>query len=89
VSDKHSVLKLQKQHPDASSGWIADQLDCNPAYVRATLYRAGLKCAKNPTKKRDRLQCPKSLMERAQKLRERADELEHRANLISLKKAIR
>lgn len=43
MANKHQVIELFKKNPDCTSGEIADVLDCDSAYVRATLTRAGLK----------------------------------------------
>ena len=82
---KDRVLAMQAEHPDASSGWIAKQLDCRPEYVRVSLYRSGQKCAKNPTKTgRQVMSEADSLMKEAERLRRRADMLEAKARAIDL-----
>lgn len=45
MTTKHHVIAAFQKNPSATSHEIADQLDCDPAYVRATLRRAGLKLA--------------------------------------------
>lgn len=45
MTTKHHVIAAFQKNPNATSHEIADQLDCDPAYVRATLRRAGLKLA--------------------------------------------
>lgn len=45
MTTKHHVIAAFHKNPSATSPQIADQLDCDPAYVRATLKRAGLKLA--------------------------------------------
>lgn len=45
MTTKHHVIAEFRKNPDATSTEIADKLDCDPAYVRATLRRNGLKLA--------------------------------------------
>lgn len=45
MTTKHHVIAEFKKNPGATSTEIADKLDCDPAYVRATLRRNGLKLA--------------------------------------------
>lgn len=42
-TNKHEVIRLFKANPLITSTEIGDRLDCDPAYVRATLKRAGLR----------------------------------------------
>lgn len=49
-TNQHEVVKLFKANPLATSTEIADQLDCDSAYVRATLRRKGLKLAHSAIK---------------------------------------
>ena len=43
MATKHEVIALHRQHPDWSSGRIAEELDCLPEYVRVTLQRNGIR----------------------------------------------
>jgi hypothetical protein len=43
MTTKHQVIALFHKNPNATSAEIADKLDCESAYVRATLRRNGLK----------------------------------------------
>jgi hypothetical protein len=45
MTTKHHVIAEFHKNPSATSTEIADKLDCDPAYVRATLRRNGLKLA--------------------------------------------
>lgn len=43
MANKHQVISYFIRYPDCTSSEIAETLDCDPAYVRATLRRAGLR----------------------------------------------
>lgn len=45
MANKWEVIGAFKKNPTATSTEIADELDCDGAYVRATLKRAGLRLA--------------------------------------------
>ena len=47
MARKADVLRLHAEHPDWSSSEIAEQLDCESSYVRATFYRNGLRLPNN------------------------------------------
>lgn len=42
MANKHEVLALYRKHRKWSPTDIAAELECHPAYVRATIARAGL-----------------------------------------------
>lgn len=42
MANKHQVIALHKAHPTWTSVQIAEELDCESAYVRATFQRNGL-----------------------------------------------
>jgi hypothetical protein len=50
MATKDQVIFTHKLHPDWSSQQIADKLDCDSAYVRATFKRNGLKSAPRITR---------------------------------------
>lgn len=43
MANKHQVIALHAAEPGLTPPQIADRLDCDPAYVRATAQREGLK----------------------------------------------
>ncbi len=45
MANKHQVISFFNKNPGCTSAEIAEDLDCDSAYVRATLRRAGLKLA--------------------------------------------
>lgn len=46
MATKDQVISLHRMHPQLNSVQIAERLDCEDAYVRATFYRNGLKLAR-------------------------------------------
>ena len=42
MANKQQVISYFHRNPGCTSSEIADEFDCDPAYVRATLRRAGL-----------------------------------------------
>jgi hypothetical protein len=76
---KQRVLAMVRKNPDASSGWIAAQVGCHPAYVRTVLYRSGMVCAKQPAKTGRDITRGQTMLREASRLRRRAKELEARA----------
>lgn len=42
MANKDQVISIHRQHPDWTSSMIAEELECDSAYVRATFYRNGM-----------------------------------------------
>lgn len=78
MADKHQVLAAFDADPSLSSGQIADMIDCDPAYVRATLKRNNRKL-KRITGTRDKLANSEGYTALAQEFRERAARMIERA----------
>lgn len=48
MATKAQVLELHRKYPEWTSVDIAERLNCESAYVRATFYRNGLQLTKRP-----------------------------------------
>jgi hypothetical protein len=46
MTTKQDVIRLNRAHPDWTAREIADELGCNPGYVRATAKRCMLELAR-------------------------------------------
>lgn len=77
------ILNMRAHYPTVSAGWIAGELDCHPAYVRAVFARHGLSCPKNPTKTARNSKSPKKLLKSASRLRAKAAALEVEAHALA------
>ena len=63
MATKDQVFRLHRVYPHWTAGMIAAELECEPAYVRSTFYRAG-KDLPGPSKRslaeqRERERCAK------------------------------